>query len=327
MGSFGIVITTYAGDFCFTKALLASIKKFLPDVPICLIQDGEFSLEEVKGIYNIVHVVKRGTTSNEFVKENCFRSRCSSLVAFSESPFEKFLYLDSDLVLWGNILKNIHIDKADFIHNIPHEGYTDKIYKGQYFDAEKLFLHTEGFDWQGCHFFNSGVFIARKNLFEQMEFEEIVRLWKTNKSLLPTDPQSILNVLVFRNQKKGKIKVMEAHLQSVVPVISSVELEKRFSFSNGEPVVVENTIIHWAGLKPLMTNQGKVLTAPEIYFRKLHLKNAKSLWRFAPEIYFYYEEFVAVLERYHNGSLWLYLQRKSFRFFKHADKCRIAFLI
>ncbi len=313
---FGIIITTYNGDFYFTKALLASIKNFMPDVPICLIQDGDFSLEEVRSIYNITHVVKRETATNEFVKQNCFRSRCSSLVAFTESPFKKFLYLDSDLVLWGNILQHIKIDEADFIHNIPHEPYSDKIYKGQYFDAEKLFEYTEGFDWKDCHFFNSGVFIARKNLFEQKEFEDIVRLWKKDRTLLPTDPQSILNVLVFRNQKKEKIKVSEAPLQTVVPVIGAEELKRRFAFSNEEPVVREDTVIHWAGMKPFMTNRGKVFTAPEIYFRKLHLKNAGSLWRFAPEIYFYYEEFVAVLERYHNGSLWLYLKRKFPRLFK-----------
>lgn len=314
--SFGIIITTYSGDFYFTKALLASIKKFMPEVPICIIQDGDFSLEEEKSTYNITHVVKRETATNEFVKQNCFRSRCSSLVAFTESPFEKFLYLDSDLVLWGNILKHINLDSADFIHNEPHELYTEKIYKGQYFDMEKLFQHTEGFDWKDCHFFNSGVFIARKNLFEQKEFEAVVRLWKSDRSLLPTDPQSILNLLVFRNMKKGKIRVGEAHLQTVVPVLSTKDLETKFEFSNSEPVVLHDTVIHWAGLKPLMTNKGKVFMRPEIYFRKLHLANVRSFWRFAPEIYFYYEEFIVVLERYHNGSLSTYLKRKILRLFK-----------
>ena len=43
--NFGIVLTTYIGDFYLTKGLLASIKKFLPELPICIIQDGDFSLE------------------------------------------------------------------------------------------------------------------------------------------------------------------------------------------------------------------------------------------------------------------------------------------
>ncbi len=319
---FGIIITTYKGDFYFTKAVLASIKKFMPDVPICIIQDDDFSLEEVTRVYNITHVIKRENVKNEFVKQNCFGSRCSNLAAFTESPFEKFLYLDSDLVLWGDIRKNIKLSEADFFHNEPHEPYTDKIYREQYFVADKLFKHTEAFEWQDCHFFNSGVFIARKNMFDQKEFEDIIRLWKSDRVvkgqrlIFPLDPQSLLNVLVFRNKKKGNIKVGEAHLQTVASVISKEELETRFVFLNGEPVVKQDTVLHWAGLKPLMTNRNEVFISPIVYFRKQHLKNANSLWRFAPEIYFYYEEFEVVINRYHNGSLWTYIKRKVLRLFK-----------
>lgn len=318
---FGIIITTYRGDFYFTKAVLASIKKFMPDVPICIIQDDDFSLEEVLPLYNITHVITRENATNAFVKENCFRSRCSNLSAFTESPFEKFLYLDSDLVLWGDIRKNLQLSEADFFHNEPHEPYTDKVYREQYFVADKLFKHTEAFEWKDCHFFNSGVFIARKNMFAQQEFEDLIRLWKSDRVvkgqrlIFPLDPQSLLNILVFRNKEKGNIKVGEAHMQTVVSVIPTQEMENRFVFKNGEPVIHENTIIHWAGLKPFMTNQGKVFTSAEIYFRKEHLKNAGSLWRFAPTVYFYYEEFVVVLNRYHNGSLLTYIQRKIARLF------------
>ncbi len=319
---FGIIITTYKGDFYFTKALLASIKKFMPEVPICIIQDDDFSLEEVRHTYNITHVIKRENAMNEFVRQNCFGSRCSNLAAFTESPFEKFLYLDSDAVLWGNILKHINLDTADFIHNEPHEPYTDKIYREQYFVAENLFKHTEEFDWKDCHFFNSGVFVARKNMFDKKEFEDIISLWKSDRVvkgqrlIFPLDPQSVLNVLVFRNQKKGTIKVNEAHMQTVVSVMPTTDLEKMFTYSKGEPVVAKDTIIHWAGLKPTITNKGNVFVSPEIYFRTQHLKNISSLWRFAPEVYFYYEEFIVILDRYHNGSLWTYLKRKILRLFK-----------
>jgi hypothetical protein len=41
----------------------------------------------------------------------CLGSRYyEPMIAFFESPFEKFLYLDSDLVLWGNILKHINLN-------------------------------------------------------------------------------------------------------------------------------------------------------------------------------------------------------------------------
>ncbi len=313
---FGIILTTYIGDYYLTKALLASIKKYMPEMPICIIQDGDFSLEEIKKAYNITHIIKKETVKNEFIKENCFRSRCSNLAAFSESPFEKFLFLDSDIVLWGNILKHVGVDNFDFVHNEPHEPYTDKIYREQYFVPERLFKHTEGFEWKDCHFFNSGTFIAKKNMFDQKEIEETIDLRKADWTLLPSAPQSFINLLVFRNKMKGKIKVGEAHLQTNVPVLTTAYLEKKFVFANGEPVVNQDTVIHWAGLKPLMMNSGKVFLTPEVYFRKLHLKNIGSIWRFVPVVYFYYEEVIAVLNVYHNGSILTYLKRKILSWFK-----------
>ncbi len=316
-GSFGIIIATYSGDFYLTKALLASIKKFMPFTSICIIQDGNFSLEEVKRIYNITHVIKKESVKNEFLRNNCFGSRCTTMVSFWESPFDKFLYLDSDLVLWGNILNNINLREADFFHNEPHEPYTEKVYKAQYFDYDRLFEWVDAFNWKKCHFFNGGVFIGKKNAFDLEQFKQLFWLWKKDKSLMPAEPQGMINYLAFSLQQKSVLTLKEVHLQTIVPVLSSEELKSKFAFANGEPVVKQNTVIHWAGLKPLMTNQGKVLTAPEIYFRKLHLRNTKSLWRFAPEAYFYYEEFSVVLERYHNGSLWLYLKRKAHQLFKN----------
>jgi len=311
-GDFGIVLTTYSGDFYLTKGLLASIHKFMPQTPICIIQDGDFSLDEVKKVYNITHVIKKQDVKNDFLREMCMGSRCSNLVAFWEAPFKLFLYLDSDVVLWGNILKHIELGEFDFICNEPHEVYTDLIYKEQYFDAELLFNYTEYFDWKSCHFFNSGVYIARKNIFDFDEFQEIVNLWHYHRDieLLPTDPQSILNVLVFRNKLKNKIRVAEAHLQTVVPVIDRKNLETTFAFSNGEPIVKKDTVIHWAGTKPLMMNKKTVFISPENYFRKLHLKNIKSWWYYFPLIYFYYEEYISILNRYHKGSVWVYFRSK-----------------
>lgn len=313
--TFGIVITTYIGDYYLTKATLASIHKYMPCVPVCIIQDGDFSLEEVLGVYNITSVIKRETVKNEFLKK-CFRSRCTSMVAFWESPFERFLYLDSDLVLWGDILKHIDVTSADFIHNEPHEPYSDYIYKTQYFDFDRLFEFVEKFEWRGCEFFNTGTFISKVGIFELERFEYLFALWQKDKSLLPTDPQSMMNYLVFLLQQKNGLKVASAHLQTVVPVWSAAQLEAEFTFKNNEPVVRKDTVIHWAGVKPLMVNRSRVFTAPEVYFRKQHLINIHSIWRFMPVPYFFYEEYKSLLDRYHQGSLWVYFKKKAARFFK-----------
>lgn len=313
--SFGIVITTYIGDIYLTKALLASIKMYLPELPICLIQDGSFELGDITSIYNITHVLRKENVKDEFLRENCFGSRCTNMIAFWECPFDKFLYLDSDLVLWGNVLKNIDLSLFDFIHNTPHERYTERVYKGQYFDYDRLFNHVEAFPWQECHFFNAGVFIARRGIFNIDAFKVLFFLWKKDKSLMPAEPQGMINYLVFKNASDKRIQISETHLQTVVPVKTNLELETIFSFDKNGPIIIEDSIIHWAGLKPLITNNDSVFLTPMVYFRKVHLKNANSIWRFFPILYFYYEEYSAILNRYHNGSILKYIYRKLFRVF------------
>ena len=123
-------------------------------------------------------------------------------------------------------------------------------------------------------------------------------------------PQSIINYLVFLLREKSGLKVGEAHLQTVVPVIDRETLETIFSFSNNEPVIKQDTVVHWAGIKPLMMNKDKVFVAPEKHFRKLHLKNIGSLWYYLPDVYFYYEEYLALLNRYHQGSILVYVKKK-----------------
>jgi len=307
---FGIVLTTYVGDFFLTKGLLASIKKFMPHVPICIIQDGDFSLDELFGVYNITNVIRKKDVKDEFLRQNCFGSRCTNMIAFWEGPFEKFLYLDSDLVLWGNILQHINIDEADFFHNEPHEEYTPIVYKKQYFDYERVFNYLEEFNWRACHFFNAGVFIAKRGIIDLDKFKQLYWLWKKDKLLMPTEPQGMINYLVFKASEKKELILCEKHLQTIVPVLTTKQLQQMFAFSNGEPLVTNPTIIHWAGPKPLNKNKNKVFISPERYFRLLHLKNLGSLWRFMPDLYFYYEEFVSIIKIYHKGSVIKYFLRK-----------------
>lgn len=125
--SFGIVITTYIGDIYLTKALLASIKMYLPELPICLIQDGSFELGDITSIYNIAHVIRKENVKDEFLRENCFGSRCTNMIAFWECPFDKFLYLDSDLVLWGNVLKTL-ICPRSILYTILHMNVIQIVY-------------------------------------------------------------------------------------------------------------------------------------------------------------------------------------------------------
>lgn len=315
MNDFGIIITCYIGDYFLTKGLLASINAFMPYIPICIIQDGDFSIVAERKMYNITHVIKKTDVKNDFLRENCFGSRCTNMIAFWESPFERFLYIDSDTVTWGDIVKTVEYWKYDFIHNSPHEAYSEYILHSQYFDYERLFNIIPKIEVHKHHFYNAGIFFAKRGIFELEEYKKLFYLWKDDKKLFGPEPQGFLNYLVFRGVELGTLTVGEAPIQKIVPIFSQDELRQLYPIKNNRPTINENIIIHWAGIKPLKIYGNTVYNETAFYFRKLNLKNRKSIWCLTKNLYLYYEEYISLLHRYHKGSWKVYFGKKLKRIF------------
>jgi len=305
--TFGVIIACYLGDYFLTKGLLASIHRYMPEMPICLIQDGDFSVESERKIYNIQYIIKKSDVQNEFLRNNCFGSRCTSMIAFWESPFDKFLYLDSDTILWGNLFENTTLFKGDFIYNIPHENYTDFIIQQQYFNFKKLFKLICPISIKNHNFFNSGVFISQKGILNLELFQELFEIGQSDKKIFGLGPQGFINYMVFRLVEEAKITVQELPLQTIVPVYDVEILRKQFS--NRIKVTIP-TVIHWAGKKPLFMNKKIVYSDVALYFRKQNLRDKKSVFIFLSSIYFLFEEYNNLLRIHFKGSIFYYVQLK-----------------
>jgi len=303
---FGIIITCYIGDYFLTKGLLASINAFMPHIPICIIQDGDFSIDAEREVYNISHVIKKADVKNDFLRENCFGSRCTNMIAFWESPFEHFLYIDSDTIIQGDVTKNFDYTKYDFIHNIPHEEYTDFVIKHQYFNFEKLFTIIPEIAFRNHHFFNAGVFVATLGMFDLEIFKNLLAIWKTDKKLFGPEPQGFINYMVFRLVEEQKITVGEAALQTLVPMFDKTTLEKMYAHQEIE----QATIVHWAGMKPLYLNRNKVYSRIALDYRKQNLRDKKSIAVLFSTLYFQFEEYKNLLRIYFKGSILSYIKSK-----------------
>jgi hypothetical protein len=270
---FGVNIACYRGDYLFAKACVASVRRHLGDVPICLFVDGDFSVKELADTYGVRTVYARDVADSE-LRARSYGYGLTKMIVFWASPFERFLYLDADTVVWGNVLEGVVLDQADFIFNQPHEAYTESILKDQYFDYDRLFQHTRPFRWQGRPYFNSGTFIARRGLFSTAEYYELLELKLKDDSLMPTGEQGILNVMVFRAADEGRITIAQAPLQTVVPVVPVAELTRRFQIDRGTPRISpdDRTIIHWAGVKPFSL-RSDVFHEPMDYYRQVSLRD------------------------------------------------------
>jgi hypothetical protein len=99
---FGIIIACCDQDYTFARGCCASIRYFLGDTPIALIIDGTFDTSPLEQTYG-VKVINPSTVSSTFLKERSFGFGLTKMIAFWESPWKHFLYLDADTVVWFNI--------------------------------------------------------------------------------------------------------------------------------------------------------------------------------------------------------------------------------
>lgn len=307
---FGIILTCYPGCIWLTRACLSSVNTYAPNIPIALIVDNNPEISDLLRLYNIKHVISREDVNNSYFRNEFFGNRFTVSVALFESPFEKFLYLDSDTILWGNICPEILrlLDQYDFVHNTPHEEYTEFILKTQYFDYERIFAHAPEFPWQNLHYFNGGVMAAKRGVLDEELYIYLHKIWKKDKTLI-NDVQGVINYSVFYLYTKGKLHVGEMPMQTIIPVFPPEILKKEFRFTSEGPLIHKNTVLHYAGLKP-MNKSYKGFIEPINYFRFKHLKDSRDGKRFLGILGLIIEEYQANLNGYYNGSLLKYFKYK-----------------
>ena len=271
----GVNIVCFRGDYPFAKACCASVREHLGSVPIDLLIDGDFPTSDLETAYG-VRPVRRRDVSDARLRDRSFGYGLTKLALFWESRFERFLYLDADTVLWGNPFEGIDLLRADLIHNTPHEPYTPHILRSQYFDPDRVFAVTRPFPWEGRHYFNTGVFIGCRGIFDIHDYLQLLDVRDRDASLLGAGDQGIFNVLVFRGAAEGRLTVAEAPLQTVLPVVPRREQSERFRVSAAGPHVsaADRTVLHWAGPEKPFLLRSDVYTAPMTHYRKQFLRDS-----------------------------------------------------
>lgn len=308
--SFGIIIASYPGVLWLTKSCLSSIKTYAPKIPVAIIADQNLNVRELERLYNIQYVIHRDDVRHPFLREKCFGSRYTAAVGLFESPFENYLYVDADTIFWGDITGDIQqaLAEYDFIHNTPHEEYSEFIYKTQYFDYERIFQYFPEFPWRDCHFFNGGVFAGRRDVLDLDLFIYLYNTWLADKTLI-FEIQGIINFLVFYQAYSSTLKIKELPLQEVIAVRNPESLRNEYRFEDGIPVIHKNIVLHYAGIKPMLKSY-KGFLEPVVYFRMKHLRESGSPLRYLGKLALVLEEYNTNLNTYYQGSLYKYLKYK-----------------
>jgi hypothetical protein len=296
----GVTISCYRGDRPLLHGCLASLREHLPDIPVCLIKHRVFDTTELSRLYGVT-TLEQADVHPELSRLS-YGYGLTKMVAFWHSPFERFIHVDADTVLWGDPFDGLPVADYDLIYNEPHEEITPVIQRQQYFDPEKVFSALPDFGWQGHPYFNAGVFAARRGLLDLDEYLALLKFDKDHPGAFFSE-QGIFNFMAFKGVADGRIRARAWPFQVLVPLYSANALAARFCIRDGEPQIDpdDRRIIHWAGPKPLI-RRPMGFDGPMTHYRLAHLARTRPTALRLGRTALHIEEVWARMELRHGGN-------------------------
>jgi hypothetical protein len=273
---FGIVTACHGKDYFMAKATCASIRYFMPDVPICVIVDGDFSVSELQDAYGVI-VMRTGEIRDARLREMCRHTTRSKLAAIWEGPFKRYLWVDCDTVVLGDIVHAERWEDADFwaMTWIVPGSVPDRNLRHYFLDPDEMKTIDPDFDANRHPLFCDGAYVIRRGC---LNLERTYSMWKKTK-ILPdlfswTKCQGLTNYMIFSSESCGELSVRVTDRQYIVSDRSRREFEQKFGGDSELPCreFADSCVVHFCGTKPMIQNRSTpsgLFTA----FRKLHYRN------------------------------------------------------
>jgi hypothetical protein len=218
--SFGLVTGCHAGDRFMVQATLASMRHFCPEIPICLVLDGNFDVSDLEKQYDLIVLRVSDLPSNGMRKLLSGNARAKH-AAMWEGPFEFYVWLDSDAIVWGDFTPQVRTDVDFQIFwrdiDIPPDASEIPGWLPHFqFDPQKLRNFDPEFDWRGRAYFSAGVFACKRDVIPFEKWLE-AESWAEEAPGLFGDfaDQPLLNYFVHSMTQRGEIKNAMTDLQHI----------------------------------------------------------------------------------------------------------------
>jgi hypothetical protein len=269
MDNFGVIVIVSKNDLLFAKGCCASIRYFMPGVPICLLVDGDFPLEGLDTAYG-AQVLRRRDVKNEFLRKESYGWGITRLIAFWESPFERFLLIDADTNLWGDVRQHADFGQYDLIIDNPKYGYSDDDLELYFFDRQMMRDHFPHFDIHHHPYVCPAVLMSQRQVFDLDEYQAILRFTKQHPDKFKCGDMGFINYMFFNGEAKRQFRLGAKDFQYLVCDFKPEETEANFGFADGKPhLTTPPTVMHWTGTaKPTYHNPFGYYTRPMVFFRE-----------------------------------------------------------
>jgi len=255
---FGFVTGCHAEDKVLVQATLASMRHYCPDVPICLTVDGNFDVSDLQKEYDLI-VLRVADLSSEEMRDLTSRNYRAKLAALWEGPFEFYVWLDSDAIVWGDFTPQVRtdVDFQIFWSEISIPADATKIppwLPHFYFDPQKLRQFDADFDWRGHAYFSTGAFACRRNAISFRRWTEVECWEKKVPGLFAWGEMGMLNYHVHSMTQRGEIKTAMSNLQHTWEHHGKQELVQDCRGTGWHfPKTIERPrIAHFCGRKPFL---------------------------------------------------------------------------
>ena len=241
------------------QATLASMRHYCPDVPICLTVDGDFDVSDLEKEYDLI-VLRVSELPSEEMRNLVNGNGRAKLAAMWEGPFEYYVWLDSDAIVWGDFTPQVRTD-VDFQVfwseiSIPADATEIPPWLPHfYFDPQKLRRFDAEFEWRGHPYFSSGAFGCRRDAIPFGKWTE-VEFWGKETPGLFGDfyEQPMLNYFVHSMRQRKELKVAVSDLQHIGGHHGVDELKQDCADSSWHfPQKVRRPrVAHFCGRKPFL---------------------------------------------------------------------------
>lgn len=255
---FGFVTGCHVGDKFLVQATLASMRHYCPDMPICLTVDGDLDVLDLEKEYDLILLRVSELPSERMRNVVCGNYR-AKLAAMWEGPFEHYVWLDSDAIVWGDFTPQIRTDVDFQIFwseiSIPADAIEIPAWLPHfYFDPVKLHGFDAEFDWRGHAYFSSGAFASRRNAIPFDVWDKAESWERQSPGLFAWGEMGMLNYLVHAMAQRKELNIARSDLQHISGHHGVDELKQDCAGNSWHfPKAIRRPrVAHFCGRKPLL---------------------------------------------------------------------------
>jgi hypothetical protein len=272
---FGFVTGCHAGDKFMVQATLASLRHFCPSAPVCLVADGHFDVSDLERDYGVI-VLRVPELPSAEMRRLIGGNYRAKLAAMWEGPFEFFVWLDSDAIVWGDFTAQIRRDLDFQVFwseiSVPADAKEIPAWLPHfYFDVEKLRQFDAEFNWRGLPYFCSGAFACRRDAIPFSEWAKFESWGQKMPALFAWGEMGMMNYAVHSLAQRGRLKTGMADLQHIWGHHGTAELKNDCAGAgwNFPQKISRPRVAHFCGRKPFLFD-AKAYSRPFTIARLAH---------------------------------------------------------